>query len=366
MPHIKAVKILLLVPLVLYLLVFAGCAKPSHRQDRSDELARQTEERILHQARADYQEGHDAKVIEDLNRFLSLHSKSSREKEARWLLAQSYQRSGKYRAALKQYTILSQRIPTGEEQKEVQQRMAELTQHLKEVESQPTAIKSVRVSLTRFSEITQDHETLEKLSEEGVTIVVIDFGCSEKGLSPPQTAVKMSGGASRSQMTSSVAHLHRYGLRAYAGINLRCLGYLDSQANKQWRDGSYDSVTRKVYLSRYYDLFHPQYQKLMAYEIQMLTASGIHGMVFLAEAPLGMYDGFTRGSVDQFNKTFQTRMTPQTLFPNGKSQGKSGSSSNGEQDPTLSALETSDFLALDRMENPTAPVGHARSHESNS
>ena len=290
MPNIKAAKILLLTPVVLYLLVFAGCGKPSHRQDRSEDLTRQTDERILHQARADYQEGRDAKVINDLNRFLSVHSNSPKETEARWLLAQSYQRSGSYRAALKQYTILSQKIPPGEKQKEAQKRIIELEQHLKEVGSEPAAIKSVRVSLARISEITQDPGILEKLSEEGVTNVVIDFGCSEKVLLPLQTAVKTSGGASQVQMTSSVAQIHQNGLRAFAGINLRCLGYLNSQANKQWLDGSYDSVTRKVHLSRYYDLFHPQYQKLMAYEIKMLTASGIHGIVFLAEAPLGMYD----------------------------------------------------------------------------
>jgi len=57
----------------------------------------------------------------------------------------------------------------------------------------------------------------------------------------------------------------------------------------------------------------------MTYEIKALTDSGIDGIVFLAEAPLGMYDGFTPGSVDTFNKTFHTQMNPHTVFENGVS-----------------------------------------------
>jgi len=343
MQNSLAAKFFLVIPVMLYFLFFAGCGKPSHRQDKSGDLDRQTEERILHQARVDYKEGRDAQVIKDLNRFLSVHSHSPKEREARWILAQSYERSGKLRAALKHYKIISQGLPPGQEQKEVHQRIDELNQRLKEVGSELQAIEAVRVSLNQLSLIRNDSGTLKRLSQEGVMSVLIDFGCPGKVMPQPQNAVKTSDVSPQAQLSSSVAEVHRHGLRALVGINLRCLGYLDSRSKKQWLDGSYNPVTREVQLSPYFDIFHPQYQKLMADEIKRLADSGIDGVVFLAEVPLGLYDGLTPGSVDMFNKTFHTRMSPQTLFQNGVNHGSSPSSSDRNQHFNPSTSEASEF-----------------------
>lgn len=343
MQKILAAKYFLVIPVMIHFLFFTGCGKPSHRQGMSEDLDRQTQERILRKARVDFEEGRDTQVINELNRFLSIQSPSPREREARWLLAQSYQRSGKLRAALKQYKIISQELPPGQEQKEVTTRIDELNHRLKKVGSQSEPLKAVRTSLSQFPLVGNDPSTLKRLIQEGVTSVLIDFGCPGKGMPQSQPAVKTSDVSPQSQFSSSVAQFHRHGLLAFVGINLRCLGYLDSRSNKQWLDGFYNPVSRKVQLSRYFDIFHPQYQKLMAYEIKRLTDSGIDGIVFLAAAPLGMYDGFTPGSVDIFNKTFHTRMNPHTLFENGLSGRDFQSSSDWNQHAKSSASEASEF-----------------------
>jgi hypothetical protein len=343
MPNILAAKYFLVIPVLIHFLFFAGCSKPSHRQDMSEDLDRQAQERTLRQARVDFEQGRDTQVINELNRFLSVHSQSPREGEARWLLAQSYQRSGKLRAALKQYKIISQELPPGQEQKEVTKRIDELNQRLKMVGTQLEPMKVGRISLSQLSLLGNDPSILKSLMQEGVTSVLIDFRCPGKAMPQSQPAVKTSDVSPQSQWPTSVGQIHRQGLLAFVGINLRCLGYLDSRSNKQWLDGYYNPVSRKVQLSRYFDIFHPQYQKLMAHEIQRLTESGIDGVVFLAEVPLGVYDGFTPGSVDMFNKTFHTRMNPQTLFNNGLAQRNSQSSSDINQQTRPSASEASEF-----------------------
>jgi len=343
MHKILAAKYILVVPVMINFLLFAGCGKPSHRQGMPEDLDGQTQERILHKARVDFEQGRDTQVIKELNRFLSVHSPSPREREARWLLAQSYQRSGKLRAALKQYKIISQELPPGQEQKEVVKRIDELKQRLNKVGPQLEPIKGVRTSLSQFSLVGNEPWTLKRLVQEGVTSVLIDFGCPGKVMQQSKTAVKTSDSFPQSQLPSSVAQIHQYGLLAFVGINLRCLGYLDSRSKKQWLDGSYNPVSRKVQLSRYFDIFHPQYQKLMAHEIKKLTDSGIDGVVFLAEVPLGVYDGFTPGSVDMFNKTFHTRMNPHTLFENGLHQPNSQSSPDWNQSAKSSASEATEF-----------------------
>ncbi|UCE62916.1 MAG: tetratricopeptide repeat protein [Nitrospirota bacterium] len=343
MPHIFAAKYVLVIPVLIYLLVSAGCGKPSHRQDKSEDLDRQAQEQILRKARVDFDKGRDAEVIKDLERFLSDYSRSPREREARRLLAQSYERSGKFQAALKQYKILSQKLSPGQEKKEVAKRIDELEQRLTKVRTESEPTKVVRTSLSQVYPVANDPPTLKRLVQEGVTGVLIDFGCPAKAGQQPMTAVKTSDVSTQSQLPLSVAQIHRHGLLVFVGINLRCLGYLDSRSKKQWLDGSYNPVSRKVQLSPYFDIFHPQYQKLMAYEIKRLTDLGIDGVVFLAEVPLGRYDGFTPGSVNTFNKTFHTNMNPHTLFENGANKRNSQFSPDGNQYAEGSMSEISEF-----------------------
>ena len=343
MPYIFAVKYVLVIPVLIYLLVSAGCGKPSHRQDRSEDLDQQAQEHILRKARVDFEQGRDAQVINELNRFLSVHPQSPREKEARWLLAQSYERTGSIRAALKQYKFISQALPPGQEKQEVAKRIDELEQRLKKDGPQSEPINVVRISLNRFSTLGNDRSTLKRLGQEGVTSVLIDFGCPKKSVPHLQPAVKTRDVAAQSELDSSVGQVHQQGFLAFAGINLRCLGYLDSRSQKQWLDGSYNPVSRKVQSSRYFDIFHPQYQKLMAYKIKALTDSGLDGIVFLAEAPLGVYDGFTPGSVDKFNKTFHTQMNPHTVFENGVKKRNSQTSPDTHHHVRVSASEADEF-----------------------
>ena len=291
----------------------------------------------------DFEQGRDTKVINDLNRFLSDHAHSPREREARGLLAQSYERSGKIRAALKQYQMIAQTLPPGQEKKEVAKRIDELEQRLNTGGPRYEPNKVVRASLTQFYTVGNDPVVLKGLRQDGVTSVLIDFECPGKGVAPPQPTVRTSDVSSQSQLPSSVNRIHRQGLLVFVGINLRCLGYLDSRSKKAWLDGSYNPVSGKVQSSPYFDIFHPQYQQVMVYEINKLTDNGIDGVVFLAEVPLGMYDGFRPGSVDTFNKAFHTQMNPHTLFENGVSNPGSQFSLDQNQPVRVSASKTTEF-----------------------
>ena len=336
-------KYVLGIPVMIFFLIVAGCGKPSHRPDRSQDLDRKAQEQVLREARVDFEQGRDSKVINDLNRFLSNHPQSPREREVRWLLAQSYERTGKNRAALKQYQIISNTLSSGQEKREVAKRIDELEQRLKKVGIQSEPIKVVRISFSQFSRLADDRATLKRLFHEGVSSVLVDFGCSQKSVPQTQPAVKTRDLSTPSQLGLSVDQVHQQNLLVIVGINLRCLGYLDSRTPKQWLDGSFNPVSRKVQPSGYFDIFHPQYQKLMAYEMKKMTDSGIDGIVFLAEAPMGMYDGFTPGSVDTFNKTFHTKMNPHTVFENGVSKRNSQTAPDKNPPVRVSATEAAEF-----------------------
>jgi len=202
---------------------------------------------------------------------------------------------------------------------------------------------AVRTSPSQFPLLENEPSTLKRLTQKGVTEVVIDFGCPRMGMQQPNSAVKPIEYTPHGQWPPPVGTIHQYGLQAFVGFNLRCLGYVDPRSKKQWVDGFYNPVSRKVQASQYFDIFHPQYQKFLAHQIMKLSDSGIDGVVFLAEAPIGYYDGLTPSSVELFNDTFHTRLNPQTLFENGRHSRNSQTSSPWSQHGNSSASEDSQF-----------------------
>ena len=338
-----AVSHVIVVLLMISMLVFFGCGAPPHREKISKDMDPQGQEKILQQARADFEQGRDTEVINELNRFLLVQSSSPREKEARWLLAQSYERSGMIRAAQQQYHLLAQLLPPGSERQQVLQYMDDLQQRLGRSQPQLGPSKAVRASLSQFSGVGNVSVALKELVQGGATSVLIDLGCSGIAMQPSRTTLTAIDVSPQSQLPALVGQLHQFGLLAFAGLNLRCVGYWDSRSRQEWLDGSYDPATRKVQLSRYFDIFHPQYQQLLAFELRKLAGSGVDGVVFLAEVPLGVYDGLTPSSVEGFNETFATRLNPETLFENGLQQPNSQPSPAGNQQAGSSASESTDF-----------------------
>ena len=62
-----------------------------------------------------------------------------------------------------------------------------------------------------------------------------------------------------------------------------------------------------------------------------LANSSVDGIVFLAESPVGTYDGLTPHSLQSFAQSFRVRVSPQALFNNGQNSHSPKVASPNEQ-----------------------------------
>ena len=336
-------KSLVIFPVLVQFVLFIGCSVSPSQPDVSEDFDRQAQEQLLEEAQKDFDEGRDTQAINKLNQFFSLSSPSPMEGEARWLLAKSYERSGKLRAALKQYQIISRELPAGKKQTDVLNHMKELEQRIAGVRPQSRPMMAVRSSVSRLSLLEDEGSTFNRLKQEGVTKVLIEVGCPRMKVRKFPSSVRPIEYTPPEQWPPPARTIHQYGLQAFVGLNLRCLGYVDPRSKKQWVDGFYNPEAQKVQASQYFDIFHPQYQMFLVHQIMKLSDSGFDGVVFLADAPMGLYDGLTPSSVRLFNAAFRTRLNPQSLFPNGRRSPTSKSSSPSIQNTVSSPSEESDF-----------------------
>ena len=78
----------------------------------------------------------------------------------------------------------------------------------------------------------------------------------------------------------------------------------------------FQSDTKTLHSTEWFDLFHPAYQEFLARSLARLCKIGIDGLVFLNDHPLGPYDGLTRIGVKRFEKQFGVDFDPSQVFQN--------------------------------------------------
>ena len=321
---------LLLIP-VLFL---SGCSKSSYRQQVQQDLQLRAQERIFRKAEAEFTQGHYDQAIRLLQHFFGIHSRSPLGGEARWLLARSYKNNGDLQSALEQYKVIARGLPPGKNKQETLGRIAELELNVGGRNTDGGRLHAVRISLSHYASIRDIESTLKRIARHDVESVLIDFGCRSQLKHKVRVEVgDRSVGSTHAliydRLPSYIAQIHDQKLRAFVGINLRCLGDWAPKSNAAWVDQAYDPVTQRVHSSHHFDLFNPQYQEFLGRFLMKFVTSDVDGIVFLADLPIGAYDGLTSHSGRSFHEAFQVRLNPQTLFLNG----------HAGRNPKLSSVE---------------------------
>ena len=312
---------LLLIP-VLFL---SGCGKSSYRQQVQQDLQLRAQERIFRKAEAEYQQGRYGQAISLLQHFFGIHSRSPLETEARWLLARSYNTNGDFQSALQQYKVIARGLPPGKSKQETLQHIAQLEQKIGGKIVGGHHLPAVRISLSEYASIRDVESSLKRIAQHEVASILIDFGC--RSPIKHKVRVEVSGRAVGNtnaviydRLPSYIEQIHAQKLKAFVGINLRCLGDWAPKSNAGWGDRSFDPVTQQVQSSPNFDLLNPQYQEYLVRFLMKFVISDVDGIVFLADLPSGIYDGFTPYSLHTFHESFQIRLNPGSLFLNGHAQ----------------------------------------------
>jgi hypothetical protein len=110
-----------------------------------------------------------------------------------------------------------------------------------------------------------------------------------------------------------VSVAHRHGLSVFAAVSLRRMNWVDPSLG--WVDRSYDTARLQLRLSPYLDIFHPAFQEYLMGLLMDLVDTGINGVLFRNDAPLGPTDGFSVFALHGFERDFQIKPDPAKLSP---------------------------------------------------
>ncbi|MDR4495313.1 MAG: hypothetical protein R3B74_13045 [Nitrospirales bacterium] len=330
--------------LALCLVVGAGCARTRHHvppgppvtdtfppvmsedmavvvpepfTEEESEKIRHIHHQMMNEAHTHFAKEELAKAIQDLQRLLALHPSQELEFEGRWMLAQAYQKSGEWKDARDQYQVLASSPDVTPYQGEAKRNFQELEALLEQSRRPPLDTQAIRLSLSQLPETEGFDEGIKRMRADGVTTLLIDLGCEIRSRIKPDSPAAShlsSLETMQAMLRSFVTRSHLQNLLVYIGVSPRCVGFWKEPVPVEWHDRSYDLQARDTKESRLFDLFHPQYQRFLLQFLDQVAESGVDGIIFLGDHPMGPYDGLAQSGVDAFQQAFQTRFMVSEVF----------------------------------------------------
>jgi len=293
---------------------------------------------LVQQAQGHFAEGRYEASARILRRVVESYPRSPRQAEARWWLAQSYERSGFFKAALAEYRLLAALPPTSPPQRvsygpEAKNRIAALEQRMGILASTSRGLVALQLSPRTLPDTVSIDQWMQDINQAGVTMLVLDAG-TKPGIgregSPAGAYFKTSWATTtRDVFGYAVPAAHHRGLAVFASVNLRQMNWLDRQLG--WNDVRVDRATGQLAVSPELDLFHPAYQEYLIGFLADLAATGIDGVLLRAEAPSGSQEGFSPYALRGFERDFAVKLDPATLmFPDMAAVSRMAPVRNGQ------------------------------------
>lgn len=165
---------------------------------------------------------------------------------------------------------------------------------------------------------------VQSLADRGVTMVLLDIGTREgMGQRGGDASMIGTGGGvffrtgwartERDVFGELIPVAHLAGISVFAATSLRRMNWVDPTLG--WVDRSYDPVRAQVRLSPFLDLFHPAFHEYLVGLLTDLAATGIDGLLFRNDSPLGPTDGFSQFAIRGFEHDFHIRADLAKLAP---------------------------------------------------
>lgn len=302
---------------VMALVLFTACAGPSYRQQVLKDMELRAQERILHRARVDLEQGAYEDVIRRLTRLLDRSPSTPLREEAIWLLARALEEHGERQQALAHYRKLAASRTDTPHRNEARDRIAELERTLGAMAKERSPARVVRTAIHRHGSAPRDIALwIQQRAREGYITVLLDLGCGDHGHAVPPRSNGLSFGPSTmgDRLARWIQEATHEGLRVFVGVHLRCLGMLHPDPPDEWRDRRYDPLSKTVDASPFYDLFHPDYRAFLGHMLETIARHPLDGFVYLNEYPSGPYDGFSMWATRAFSRAFGAPLTPPALF----------------------------------------------------
>lgn len=291
-------------------------------------------------------QGKSSSAIRILQSFLDSQPDRPLFLETQIALARIYEQSGDLDAALQTYRDVMKHAPSPSSKNFKQQARERIAFLEARTKPTPTTRRSVSVMVSAASLPPRDQweSWLEELQQAEVTILILEVGTKPvrgEQLSQPRPAASTASGNSpavyfqttwapvkKPVLNQIVPVAHKNGIAVFGAVTLRRMPWLEPPVG--WADWVYRLDANRLERSQALDIFNPAVQDYHAGFLSDLAKTGIDGVFFRADAPMGPFEGLTRFGLKGFRREHGVQLNARILFPprpeaSGPSRSKSSS-----------------------------------------
>ncbi|MGH7164239.1 MAG: hypothetical protein ACREIS_01795, partial [Nitrospiraceae bacterium] len=178
--------------------------------------------------------------------------------------------------------------------------------------TRPGPLTVIAVASQALRAIPDPDRWMAALDASGATTLLMDVG-TPRGHEPAGVFFQTGSAVMLHDAFGELVPVaHRHGLSVFAAVTLRCMDWLAPQLG--WHDWTYDRTRLQLRPSVYLDIFHPTFQDYLAGFLSDLAETGVDGVLFRNDAPLGPADGFSPYGIRVFEREFDVKLVPGKLF----------------------------------------------------
>ncbi len=319
-------------------LAMSGCAKP--RVSEPSALVRQpnlnlaAQGQLFEEAREHLKGGRPHAAIRLLTNLVQRHPHSPLLPDMRYLLGRAYEQTGNVVAAEESYRALIRDTRTDDPKNRrllmhARRRLSALAPELER--AGPRIFNGLLVTVEDVPAESERGIWLSTLRQAGISDLVLEIGtpagqgsASRPGSRSPAEATpndppplgvyfRTSWAPVVEDLFEQIIPLARErGIGVYGAVSLRRMPWLEPEEG--WTDVRYDPESGQLERSQALDLFHPGFQHYLEGLMVDLVDSGVEGIVFRGDAPLGPRDGFSAFAMSRFERAFGSRLDPVALL----------------------------------------------------
>ena len=318
---------------VIFLATLAACASGGARTPSTPAKvtmpSREVIAGILESGRQAYAQGRYERAINLFRRVQEGYPRAPEQPEATLLLANALEANGDTALALTEYRRLTGDYPQSSQAQVARTKIPDLERRLPPL--RPSVSSQIIGAFPRPDAIeTLDDQNLSRIRQSGANTLVVRVarnrpsppslaeGGSAKGALPPGERSEAGvyfktdwAPVVQDRLAELVKRAHGQSLQVWAAVSVRGMDWIDPALG--WSDWRFNASTAELVRAETLDLMHPAVPEYLVGFFSDLAASGVDGVLLLANPASGPGDGFSSHARRSFERDVGQPIDPGRL-----------------------------------------------------
>lgn len=262
---------------------------------------------ILRAGRQAVVEGQYDRAVALFSRVQESYPNAPERSEATLLLAQAFEKKGEPALALTEYRRLTSEFSQSPQATVARTKIPELERQLPLIRPPVVAqLTGVYVAPDGLSAL--DEREIGRLRQSGANILVVGVAGKAGVYFKTDWAPVL-----RDSLTTVVTAAHRQGMRVWASVSVRRMGWIDPTL--EWTDWKYNPQTASLERAETLDLLHPALRDYLVGFLTDLAATGVDGIFLVADPFSAAGEGFSPHALKRYERDSGQPINPGRLLP---------------------------------------------------